>query len=68
MCWPYGSVASLVLACVFPHPITSTLVRRFMDMDMDMDMDMYMDLDIDMDPKPHALLFVFPPFPNPLIV
>ena len=64
MCWPYGSVASLVLACVcFPTPITSTLVRRFMDMDMDVDMDM----DIDMDIHLHVSTVLFSPVSKPVI-
>ena len=66
-CWDLYVVRVLTLwvscepgACryVFPHPITSTLVRRFMDMDIGVDMDM----DIDMDIHLHALLLVFPRF------
>jgi hypothetical protein len=62
VCWPYGSVASLVLACVcFPTPITSTLVRRCMDMDMVVDMDM----DIDMDIPLHVPTACFSPVSKP---
>ena len=57
-----GQLRAWCLHVCFPTPITSTLVRRFMDMDMDMDTDVDMDMDIDMDIHLHALLFVFPRF------
>ena len=46
--WPFGSVASLVPACVWDTPEPEKHQHNF-DIDMDMDMDMYVDMDMDID-------------------